>query len=284
MTIEIESFGEHSIKIGGHIFGLKSLYGIEPESFVEYYEHLIDNYSLNLNILEFEEEIHSENGTKKVIIRPIQEYVSYIIFTNILEKKGFDITNLIRQIKRGKDYYEIRHARALTELIYIYHKNGYEIKLLSKNSDFLINGINADIKVAQPSILKKYRKNIKLNNEGGLDIPNEILLDILQMIKSRFLKGVKQADLLFFNLTGSTIFSSLDILIDEFDRIIPPKKYRLILYSDSFYPHGSEVYHTLGSKNKYLGKRTYPDLISFKGYPLDFDPYLWNFLSQFKIP
>jgi len=103
------------------------------------------------------------------------------------------------------------------------------------------------------------------------------------MMKSRFLKGVKQADLLFFNLTGDMLFSSLDIFIDQFDRIIPPKKNRLVLYSDSFYPDGIDIHYKTGADSKYLGKRTFPDLISIKGYYIDFDPYLWNFLSQFKI-
>lgn len=283
MTIEVLISGSSQITIGGHPYSIKAHYGIKPQTFIDYYTNLKENYSLNLRRIEFKDEILTENGFQKVKVTPLQEYVSFIIYTNILEKKGLDISELIRQINGGRDYYEIRHAKALTELAYIYLNNGYDIKIQSKGADFVINGINADVKVAQPSVLKKIRRNSKIHKDGYLDVSNEILLVILQMMKSRFLKGVRQADLLFFNLTGSTLFSSLGIFVNEFERIVPPHNNRLIVYSDYFYPDGMDFYYKMGSTNKHLGKRVFPDLISIKGFSIDFDPYLWNFLSQFKI-
>ncbi len=244
---------------------------------------MIENYSLNLRRIEFDDEILTENGFQKVKVRPLQEYVSFIIYANVLEKMGLDISGLITQIAGGRDYYVIRHAKALTELAYVYLNNEYDIKIQSKGADCVINGINADVKVAQPAVLKKIRRNSKIHKDGSLDVSNEILLAILQMMKSRFLKGVKQADLLFFNLTGSILFSSLDLFINEFERIVPPRNNRLIIYSDHFYPDGVDLYHQIGSTAKGLGKRIFPDLISIKGYFIDFDPYLWKFLSQFEI-
>lgn len=283
MTIEVLISGNSQITIGGHPYSIKAHYGIKPQTFIDYYTNLTEKYSLNLRRIEFEDEILTENGFQKVKVRPLQEYVSFIIYTNILEKKGLDISDLIRQIAGGRDYYVIRHAKALTELAYIYLNNGYDIKIQSKGADFVINGINADVKVAQPSVLKKIRRNSKIHKDGYLDISNEILLAILQMMKSRFLKGVKQADLLFFNLTGSVLFSSLGLFINEFDRIVPPQNNRLVIYSDHFYCDGADLHHQIGSAAKYLGKRLFPDLISIKGYFIDFDPYLWKFLSQFEI-
>ena len=119
-----------------------------------------------------------------------------------------------------------------------------------------------------------------MTKDGEVNISNEIILEIANRIKSRFPKGVKQADLLFFDLTGTILFSTLDVPIDDFHRMIKPKQYRIIFYTTSFYPHGTELYHTYGEKEKYLGKIEFPNLLSFKGYYLDFDPYLWNFLSN----
>jgi len=106
MTIEILVADDHTITIGGHPFGIKSWYGIDSNTFIDYYSNLIENYSLNLQKIDFIEEMLTKNGYKKVIVRPIQEYVSFIIYTNVLEKQGIDIKKLIRQIKRGKDYYK----------------------------------------------------------------------------------------------------------------------------------------------------------------------------------
>jgi len=283
MTLDIQIIEDHSISLSGHYFGLKSLYGIEPSLFIAYYENLIDKYSLNLNKIEFVEEYYVGNEKEKGIIRPIQEYVAFIIYSNILEQKGIEIKNLIKQIKQGKDYYEIRHARSLAELIYIYHQNCFDIEFLPKGPDFIINNIKADLKVIQPYILGPPRKDSKLTKSGSLDVGNEIILEISKKISSRFLEGCRQADLIYFDFTGSLLFSSLDIFIDDFHRIIQPRKYRLIFYNTSFFPHGHELYHKLGDSVKFLGKITFPNLLSFKGYPADFDPYLWKFLSKEEL-
>lgn len=247
-------------------------------------KNLVDRYSLKLNKIEFEVDIFG-NETKKGISSAINNYVDFVIYSTILEQKGIDINNLVRQIKPCTTLNVIRHASHLSILSYIYQKNDNEIEFLppkDKEPDFLINGIKTDLKVAQLRILKKPRKNLKTKKKKAFDIGNEILLEIIARIKSRFLKGCRQADLLYFNLTES-IFSALGIPVAELYRIIQPQQYRLILYSTRFIHHNAEPFHKYGDNEKFLGKITFPDLYLFKGYFIDFDPYLWTFFSQTDI-
>ena len=285
MTYDFEVVEDHSISLGGHIFRLIDQYGIEPSKFMTFCKDLSDEYGLKINEVEFEVPLYLNDETRKGITRPIKEYVDFIIYSNILEQKGVNITNLISQIKPCKDYYEIRHACSLAILTYIYHKNLYKIDFLRKegDSDFLINNFKADLKTFQPSVLKKPRKNVKLTKSGAVDIGNVIFLDISQKLSSRFVDGVRQAELLYFDFTGSGWFSALGTPIAELNRITSPKKYRLILYNTHFIHHDAQLYHKWGNKEVFLGKMTYPDLHRFKGFPVDFDPYLWSFLSQFQV-
>lgn len=285
MTYDFEVVEKRSISLGGHVFHIKAQYGIEPSEFMTFYKHLSDVYNLKINDINFEVPLYYNDETRKGIVRPVKEYVDFIIYSNIMEQSGVDITNLISQIKPCNNYYDIRHASSLAVLTYTYHKNQYKIDFLQKEgeADFIINGLKTDLKTSKPSVLKKPRKSVKLTKSGAVDIGNVILLEISQRLSSRFVDGVRQAELLFFDFTGSGWFSALGIPRAELNRIIAPMKYRLILYDTHFNDHGARIYHKWGRDEVFLGKMTYPDLYRFQGFPIDFDPYLWNFLSKFQV-
>jgi len=286
MGYSFSIFNEYSIRLGDRVFPIKTPFGIEPSKFMSYYENLRDNYSFNIKQIEFNVTwygfLSGETG-KKGIVRPINEYIDFVMYSNILEQEGIDINNLVRQFNHSRDYYEIRHIHSLTILTYIYHKNGFKIQYLPKGADFTINDIKADVKVVQPEILRLPPKEKKLTSEGYLDIKNEIILEMSKRISSRFLEGCKQADVLFFDLTSKMGFGALTILFNEFDKIVEPKKYRLIFYYKKRYPHGEEIFHKIKNTNKSLGKRYFPNLYSFKGYFIDFEPYLWKFFSNVDL-
>jgi len=269
---------ENAVAIEGHHLNLQLLYGLKPTQFLQYYKKLRDNYNLRINKYEFDETANLGKEKKAVKVRGIKEYASFIIYSNLLEAEGIDIKNLVSQMRPCKDYREIRHARGLAELGWVYHNNGYRVEYLPKknNPDLSINGITADLKVTQPVILTEYYSDIKVSG-GVVDIGHEIMREITQQLKSRFTKGIKQADMLFFDLSGNRFFSALNLVMfkntPHFIRVSSPKKYRAIFYSTKNYPPDIEL-HVQGSNETMTTK--FPNVFSFVGYSIDFEELLWE--------
>jgi hypothetical protein len=228
MVYEFEAVDAHSVRLGKHDFGLKVNYGLDPSIFLDFYQHLAKDYGLKLNKIEFEAPVLG-NKKKKGLYRPIREYVNFIIYCNILERKGLDIKNLVRQIKPCKDLMGICHANSLAILAYIYTANGYNIEFLHDGADFLINYIKADVKVREPQVIREL-KHTRVNTS------NLILLPILKRISSGFIKGCKQANLLFFDMSNEIEFGLINFGIDLSDKIVEPCHHRLVFYKTNFFP------------------------------------------------
>jgi len=233
-------------------------YGLKPSSFLHYFSNLSDKYSLKLN---------DPN--------PIREYIDFIIYSNVLEENGIDIRGLVKQIKPCKDILGIRHASSMAKLTYIYLKNGHSIKFLQKGADFLIDGIRTDLKVIHPETSSSVRQP-KTTKSGMLDIKNELILKISKSISSRFLEGSNQAESLYFDLSYYILFGMIDLFVNDLEKIVQPKEYRLVFYNYKFFYHNVDI----SKGDRSLGKRMFPDLYAFAGYHLDFEPFLWKFFSH----
>ena len=212
----------------------------------------------------------------------ILEYAQFITYSNLLESSGVDIRRLVSQIKPCKDYRNVRHARGLSELGWIYHKHGHTIEYLPKrnNPDISIDGVKADLKVSQPIMFAEFIPEAKISKDK-VDIGYEIMREITQSLKSRFSKGAKQAEMLFFDMTGNRFFTALDLVLfdkaSHFMRLALPQKYRAVFYSRRQSPPGLNLF-TQGSNEKILTQ--FPNLFSFVGYSIDFEEFLWEAISK----
>ena len=264
MTYTFVKSSDNILTLDGREIGVRAQYGISSDDFLYYQQKLKGSFNFELKQIEFKVNYYVQDGPPKVgTTRPIREVMDFIIYTNILEEKGIDITNLLSQIIPGKDYHEVLHASSLAVLAYIYEKNGYTITFLPKKGpDFQINEIIADIKVLQPSLLQEPR-GFKVKN-GRVDIQNTILLDFSKRLSSRFNEGVKQADLLFFNMTSSPFSGLLDFMYTGNDNVIEPKSNRVIYYNSSpIIPNVERGFRTPDGKDFPLEPRYFPDLHSF---------------------
>lgn len=274
-----ERLDDDNVTLGGRNLRIKLRYGIESSVFMEYVENLVDNYRLKFNLLETEVPVNV--GGNRIVgrIHAIFEYAAFIIYSNLLERQGIDIRNLVTQIRPCKDFLEIRHARGLAELGYVYHKNNYDIEFFTKRGpDLSVDYIKSDLKVVQPYPMVQYKREPKVS-KGSVDIPHEILRDITDTIRSRFLESLKHSDLLFFDLSDARFFSILDIISDKINRPVEPKENRLILYSITELQPGAIVYRTFGNKTDQINTRAFPENIAFNSYYLDFEPSLWSSMA-----
>jgi len=271
MVYEFQAVDKNEIKINEIVFALKSNYNIESDQFMNYYHNLSDNYNLKIKDIRFDVQKLPGAVDKKGYVSPIKELVNFIIFSNILEEKKIDISKLITQIKKCTDYYEIRHANSLAMIAYIYSRRGDLISFLGKkNADLTINGIKTDIKVSMPDLLKS-NKPFAVE-----DIKNEVYLRMSKMISNRFTKGTRQSDLLFFDLSADIYFSVLSIFTKEFDVVVPPVKYRLVLLHNTFVPPGV-IHRMIEGKIYNSSNKKFPDVFITNGYSIDFDENIWNF-------
>lgn len=275
MVYEFQTVEKNEIKINEIVFALKSNYNIESDQFMNYYHNLSDRYNFKINNIKFDVQKLPGVVDKKGYVYPIKELVNFIIFSNILEEKNIDISNLITQIKKCMNYDEIRHANSLAILAYIYSRCGYNISFIkpkknTKNADLTINGIKTDVKVSMPDSLKNNKKfDVK-------DIKKKVYLRMSQMISNSFTKGTRQSDLLFFDLSDDIYFSVLSIFTKEFDVVVPPVKYRLILLHNKFVPPGV-IHRMIEGKIYNSSNKRFPDVFITNGYSIDFDENIWNF-------
>lgn len=256
---------------------------MEPKKFLEFFQHLRQDYGLALNEIEFPAFVLGDEK-RKGIVKPIQQIVNFIIYCNVLEQKGLDIRNLVAQINSCGDLYEIFHADSLATLSFIYKSAGYDIAFLKNGADFTINNMRAELKTEQPLILRKPRQ-MKITRSGSVDVANEVLLSISKRISGRFLAGCKQAQLLFFDMSNDMEYSMLGAFTLPEDKLPEPSACRLIFYRTQFYmsAFGDRMSFTNGNVVFPLPSRIFPNLHGLRGYWIDIELSLWDFLAKLSV-
>ena len=283
MTYEFDPIADHSIRLGKRTLPIKAYYGVEPKKFLDFFQHLRQDYGLTLNKIEFPALVLGDEKTKG-IVRPIEQIANFIIYCNVLEETGLDIRNLVDQINCCKDLHEIFHADSLATLSFIYKNAGYDIAFLKNGADFTIKNIRAELKTEEPQVLKKPRQ-MKITRSGSVDIKNEALLSISKRISGRFLAGCKQAQLLFFDMSHDIEYSSIDLFTLPREKLPEPSACRLIFYRTEFYmsSFGDRMVFKLGNLEFPLPKKIFPNLHGFRGYWIDIEPSLWDFFAKLNV-
>lgn len=255
-------------------FSLRVHYGIGARIFMDLFHNLVDNYSFRISKAVFEVDVPYENHRKKGEIRAIREYIDFVIYSNLLEQRGIEISSLVRQSLCGNDYLVIRHASALAILAYIYSKQGYSIEFFHPDGpDFAVNGTKSDLKVQVPTVLKEPPRRKRRTWE----VRNELMLDLSRRLQSRLIEGIRQAECVFFEMSEQVWGTAF--LSNRLNRIVEPKKERVIFYETRFFLHDHEVFWHDDKGDESMGRPVYPDLYTFSGCYIDFDRFLWDFFS-----
>jgi hypothetical protein len=104
------------------------------------------------------------------------------------------------------------------------------------------------------------------------------MLDLMNRLSGLVRAVRQQADLVFLDCSSIATLG-LAFLSDQLNRFVEPKKWRVIFYQTRFLPHGREMYWKDNRGMKSIGTPLYPDLHSFSGSYIDFDPLLWGFFT-----
>ena len=284
MTYEFQSEANDSIRLGKTTLPVKLYYGLKPERFLGFFNHLRQDYGFGLNKIEFRASVLGDEKTEGWC-GPMESIVNFVVYCNILEEMGVDIHNLVGQIKNCTNLGEIYHADSLATLSFIYKTSGYDIVFPKNGADVTVNGITADLKSRQPQVLRQPRK-VKIIGSGEqahVDIGGEILRSILDRISLRFREGSRQADLLFFDMSEDTWYGTIDLYGLAYDKMpdkIPePLRCRLVFYQTRFchVTAGPRMFR-IGDFQFPLPKRMFPNLHEFRGYWIDIEPSLWKIL------
>ncbi|MGA2237903.1 MAG: hypothetical protein ABSG74_01695 [Candidatus Bathyarchaeia archaeon] len=256
---------------------------MEPKKFLEFFQHLRQDYGLTLNEIEFPAFVLGDEK-RRGIVRPIEQIVNFVIYCNVLEQMGLDVRNLIGQINSCTDLSTILHANSLATLSFIYKTAGYDIAFLKNGADFTIKNIKADLKTRQPPVLRKPRQ-MKITRAGVVDIPNEVILAISKRISSRYLGGCKQAQLLFFDMSNDMEYSGIDLFTLPQDKLPEPSACRLIFYQTRFYlsAFGDRMVFKRGELELPLPARIFPNLHGLRGYWIDIERSLWELFAKLSV-
>ena len=271
--LRFEAEDEDLLKFGNHSTNIRLTHHIAPQEFVKIFETISGTYNLEIT-QEFMRRFYDFStffGIKrKHEIAFITKYfIDFVLDMHYLVERGIHIEPLIQEFKESGDVSDLRHACSLAFLSSIYTCTGHGIELRgrsrdSKNADLCIDGIFADIKVIQQSDLEQ------LHREKGrvfqTKLSEDLCYDLGKAIQNRLHDGIKQAELVFIDLSQKSLSSIW--LSEEFDttsNIVPdPRRSRV-------------VYYCKIGPNVFIGRElTY----SFFATYIDVDPFLWDFIKR----
>ncbi len=271
-SLKFEAKDAEFVSLGNASTNIRLTHEIAPEQFIKIYESICSQY--NLQITEefikrlWEEETFFGVKRKAQIANIIPYIIDFVLDAHYLLGKGIEIGPLIKEFKASGHIGELRHACSLSFLSSMYASKKYTVQFEGKSKgekpDLFVNKIPADLKVIRQSDLEKIHRCKGRVFESKLS--EDLCYDIGKSIQNRLHEGIKQAELVFIDLTAKSLSSIW--LGEEFDtlaNIIPePKRFRV-------------VYFCKMGPNVFIGrKQTY----SFFATYIDIEPNLWDFIKR----
>ena len=265
-----------------------SQYGITPQEFLSKCKALEKKFKFKVNYKIFDVKIKSR--VAKLYIPHC--YISFLYYCLALDKDGVDIKHLIKQFRKSqkaKQAEEIIHDASVAMLAYIYHKNNKKVEFfpIAKTGycgDFKIDKMTAELKTLQSNIVKDKNPNTTKVKGNKVDIINTIISEITNVLRNKLVEATRQGDMVFINCENLTFFGIMRISMKEIERIVEPRKHRVVFYITDHYLPGSEPFLSNSEGyRKSFGKVMAPDLDKFFGVYIDIDPKMWNFLSQNQV-
>lgn len=276
--LRFEAKDEEWLMFGSASTNIKLTHCIAPQEFIKIYETVCGTYNLEISqgfisqgfIRKFYETSTFFGIKRKAQPAFIYKYlIDFILNTHSLMERGIEVKPLVHEFKKSSDMAELRHACSLAFLSSIYAYNGYDIEYRSRskdsrNADVCINGIFADIKVIQQSDFEQ------IHREKGrvfkTKLSEDLCYDIGKAIQNRLHDGIKQAELVFIDLSQKSLSSMW--LGEEFDttsNIVPePTPFRV-------------VYFCKIGPNVFIGREP---VYSFFATYIDMDPRIWDFIKH----
>ena len=273
MGLQLRAKDADFLMIGNHSTNIRLTHHIAPQEFIKIFETISSTYNLEIT-QEFMRRFYEFStffGIKrKGQIAFIAKYfIDFVLDMHYLVERGIHIEPLIQEFKESGDMSELRHACSLAFLSSIYTCTGHGIEFGgrsrdSKSADLRIDGIFADIKVIQQNDLEQlhHRKGRVFQTK----LSEDLCYDLGKAVQNRLHDGIKQAELVFIDLSQKSLSSIW--LSEEFDttsNIVPdPRRSRV-------------VYYCKIGPNVFIGReQTY----SFFATYIDIDPFLWDFIKR----
>lgn len=271
-TLEFQVKDTDFVSLGNASTNIRLTHGIAPQEFIEIYQSISCSYNLQITeefIKRFWLESTFFGVKRKSELASLIDYlVDFVLEAHCMSEENIHIEPLVKEFKQSGDIYELRHVCSLAFLSSVYVSQGYTVefrdKSEGKNPDFFVNEIAADLKVIKQSDLEAIHR--KRGRVYRSKISEDICYDIGTSIRNRLHEGIKQAELVFIDMSVKSLLSIWDE--EEFDtdgNVVPePQRFRVVY----FCKRGSNV--SIGRKKRY----------SFFGTYIDIDPHLWDFIKQ----
>ncbi len=237
--LQFEAKDDDFLALGSGSTNIRLTHHITPKEFINIYETVDGNHDLQITE-EFMGrfwEISTFFGIKRKS-QPMliwKYFIDFVLDAHCLVEKGFQIEHLIQEFKKSSDMGELRHACSLAFLSSIYACSGFCIEFQSrsrnsKSADLRIDKIFADIKVIRQSDFEQ------IHREKGrvfqTKLSEDLCYDIGKAIQNRLHDGIKQAELVFIDLSSKSLSSIW--LGEEFDttsNIVPePRPFRVVYF------------------------------------------------------
>lgn len=270
--LRFEAKNEDFLTLGSESTNIRLTHHVTPQEFIKIYETVCGTYNLEITeefMRRFWETTTFFGIKRKAHVSMVKYFLDLVLDTHYLMERDTEIEPLIREFKKSGDMDELRHACSLAFLSSIYACSGYGIEFRSrsrdsKSADLCINGISADIKVIQHSDLELIQR--KRGRVFQTKLSEDLCYDIGKAIQNRLHDGIKQAELVFIDLSEKSLSSMW--LGEEFDttsHIVPePRPFRVVYFCKV----GPNV--LIGRAGTYSCFATYVDM----------DPLVWDFIKR----
>lgn len=176
------------------------------------------------------------------LVNPSYDFLLCIINCLNLEKKfKFDTSKIIKdELIDPNSSQRIHHACSMSIIVFHYLNKGSKVKIphekkLQLNPDLIIDNLNCDIKVIEEPDWTYRTDDDKLDLETGKtkmrDVSKDVNYDIGKFIITHGHRGIKQADVIFADLTFKSM--GMTFIFNEAKRneLPSPKKNRIIFFA-----------------------------------------------------
>jgi hypothetical protein len=190
------------------------------------------------------------------------------VYCCILLEEKYDIKSLKilkNELITPNNRNDIYHACTIAIVTLHYLRRGHLVELPKesknqKNCDLIIDEIKCDVKSINQfdwskEALSKNREHFIKTGQGlEHNLSEDICFDVGEFIKNRGFNGIKQADLIFVNLSKKSLGTLFRI--ESIKKIDLPKlkKYRIIFFSNY--------------------------LLELNGFHIDFSGTIWNYIKE----
>lgn len=242
--------------IGNNLFDNLS---ISLEDFIEKANKLLENHRIKVSDKFITYKIRNYKKLGKLEYNLGDDFLLCIGACILLEERQVNTSKILKKELFRNDS-DIAHACSCSVIALHYQNKNCKVEIPFEkgnqyNPDLIINNLKCDVKTVQESDW-----TISLNPETRMtedfDLCRDLTFDIGTFISNRSYKGIRQADVIFADLTNKS-FGTLHNSKPNTKLGIPnPEKNRIIVFSMQY--------------------------LNLNGFYINFQPELWNILKYLE--